>query len=509
MSGSQVGWGGTCSERSDMLRIFILDTRAETRQALLESLRTMIGQHKGDLSLVPRVDLKSVARSEIKFQEIPDILVIGPGIVQESFGDIANLRRDFPEVRILVCLNAEHSDLAIVEQLARAGVDDTFSTQSNPDDVLRKLVLLGGKRRAKEHGRLILVDGGKGGVGCTTTAAAIAELIAVRGNKVALLDFDFESQDLCRFLQCRPYVNENLQLLLDEQRPVNQESVLQCLVQVFEAGGGSLSCMAPCLETETLHSRGTQYSRVLVSICETLDSLFDVVVVDVAACRGALLKTLYRVADELVYVLSNDPACLYAAADRLSRYRTLMAADAKVTCVVNSIDRSGLPVSLVKSEFSAALGPDIRNINILAIPFCAGARRWPGSGATAAGLCEKKGQRAFDEVLVSLGFESAFARRHSLILEVLERYLNALFSRIRQLRKSAPVAAAPTLTFAEGRPAQSLLPKSERAELPNGIGNIAALPALTESVSSDSGAVGVNPAEEWEPSKLVSGVKFR
>ncbi|MBX7144291.1 MAG: AAA family ATPase [Oligoflexia bacterium] len=488
-----------------MLKIFVLDTSAESRQLLLESLRDMIAKHRGDLSLVPRVDLKSIARSEIKFQESPDILVIGSGIVREAPGDIANLRRDYPDSRILVRLSDDINDLATVEQLARAGADDTFTPQSNPDDVLRKLVLLGGKRRAKNHGRLILVDGGKGGVGCTTVAAAVAELIAVRGNKVALIDFDFESQDLSRFLQSRPFVNENLQLLFDEQRPVSQESVLQCLVQVFEAAGGSLSCMAPSLETETLYSHGAQYSRVLVSICETLDSLFDVVVVDVGACRGALLKTLYRVADELVYVLSNDPACLYSAADRLSRYRSLMAADARISCLVNCIDRSGLPVALVKNEFAAAVGLDSRVAQVLALPFCGEARRWPGSGATAAGLSARNGQRAFDALLVAIGYESAFSGRTSRVLEMLRDFWIAFVKPRQKVKNVAPSTAV--MAIAPNPAAPQLLPAIGGNFLEN-VGASADSSGMPER-EQRSAACATYSEQEWEPSKLVSGVSFR
>ena len=71
---------------------------------------------------------------------------------------------------------------------------------------------------AWSQAQLILVDAGKGGLCVTSVVAGLGDALAAHGKRVLTIDLDMETQDLSRFLQTRPFVNENLQLLLEEQR---------------------------------------------------------------------------------------------------------------------------------------------------------------------------------------------------------------------------------------------------------------------------------------------------
>ncbi len=365
-----------------MLHIYVLDTTAESRAKLLDRLHRYLDIEAKEIELIPRVNLKPIAREELQFHAAPDVCVLGPELVSNELTEIGKIRKVLPHTPLLVCTIPEVEGLAAIEQMARLGADDTLFSEAGPLEFLRKLVLLSRKAKPRESGKLIVVDSGKGGVGATTLSAALAESVAASGKKTLLVDFDVETQDLSRFLQARPFVNENLQLLFDGSRPITQEYIEQCLVQVWE-DEPNLYCMPPLAESDPLYAIGSNYPRTLLSIMEFLDEIFDCIIVDAGGIRGALQKSLYRVADKVLFVLNNDPATLYGSVDKIGKVRDLLSPNASLIAVENG-STAGLPRKILVEEFSRAARLSEDNWFLEPIPFSKQGTRWPGSGETLA-----------------------------------------------------------------------------------------------------------------------------
>ncbi|MCB0336966.1 MAG: hypothetical protein KDD62_11700, partial [Bdellovibrionales bacterium] len=225
------------------------------------------------------------------------------------------------------------------------------------------------------------------------------------GKKVAIVDFDFETQDLSRFLQSKPFVNDPLQLMLEQSRPITEEFVAQALSPVWN-DEQQLLCMSPAPEAEELYAANSSYSRSFLSIFQVLDGGFDAVVVDSGSARGSLLRTLYRIADTVVFAINNDPATLYASADRLSKARAWMSVGADLVILENASMKSGLSQRILRHEFSRAVQLDDEQWLSEAVPFCPRAARWPGSGATMVTLGRPQVSKAFDQLVERLGFQS-------------------------------------------------------------------------------------------------------
>ena len=385
-----------------MISIVVVDRQAESRARLVEEISRYLQIQVKDLDLIPRVNIVPLSRQELKFHSAPDLCVIGPGLIEHDAADLANIRKLFPSAAILARSRGGIDDLAFVEQLARMGVDDVLSDQTSPQEFLKKLILLA--RRVSQHkaGTLILVDAGKGGVGVTSVVAALGESLSRGGHKTALIDFDFDTQDLSRFLQARPFINENLQLLFDQSRPVTQEFVEHCLFPVWE-DEPLLRCMPPVSDSEALFDSRSTYPRTLISILEIVDSLNQFVVVDAGCARGAFLKTLYRLADAVVFVVNNDPATLYASVDRLKQLQGLMAPDAKLVLASNAQLKSGVPESLIRGEFSRMVGGRGKEVDVVSLPYCRAGARWPGSGATMTSQGREGLRRGINSLLAALG----------------------------------------------------------------------------------------------------------
>ena len=368
-----------------MLRIVVVDSSAESRNRVVAELEMYFNAEVKDIGLMPRLSVKPLSVEELGFHSAPDICVIGPELIIRDVAVAARIKRAIPNTPLLVRLPAAEESLARIETLADLGVSDTFSDETTPLQFLKKVILLARKVSSPKEGLLILVDGGKGGVGVSSVAAGIAERLTVEEKRVLLVDCDFETQDLSRFLQVRPFINENLQLLFAGRRPVSEEFVMQSVYPVWGEEDG-LFCMPPPAETEDLYDPHASYSRTLISVLEVLDEKFDAIVVDAGSARGAFLQTLYRVADRVVLVVSNDPASLYASSHRLKRLRGMVFPHTQILVVENAPSKFGLSRDVLEKELS--LAADLQDGEWLAapIPQRREVLRWPGSGDSMLGM---------------------------------------------------------------------------------------------------------------------------
>jgi hypothetical protein len=283
--------------------------------------------------------------------------------------------------------------------------------------------------------------------------------------------------------------------------------------QVFELGTGSLSIVAPPPETETLYSTGAQYSRIFISFFEILDSKFDVVIVDGGSARGAILKTLYRIADGLVFVLNNDPACLYAGAERLARCKPLLSPQAELFPFLNLVQKHGLSPDLVKREFAEAVGIEMSQWVQHVAPFSLDGSRWPGSGATLFSLAGKKVQHALRDLGARLGFGSAsgvsVARRPQLLegaKELLEYWV-----RLKNRRQGEHVGTSQANDLSSVKDAQNSmqisLPDRSRLALPTPQPLLAQFERESQA-ATQTAKTNLSQSNQVEPEKLVSGARF-
>lgn len=407
-----------------MISIVVVDRQAESRTRLVEEISQFLQANVRDLDLIPRVNIVPLSRQELKFHSAPDLCIIGPGIIEQELTDVSSIRKLFPSAAILARLRRGADDLAFVEQLARMGIDDVLSEHTTAQEFLKKLILLARRVGQQKAGTLIVVDSGKGGVGVTSVVAGLGDALVKQGRRTALIDFDFDTQDLSRFLQARPFINENLQLLFDQTRPVTQEFVEQCLVPVWE-DEPLLRCMTPVSDSENLFDSRSTYPRTLISILEIVDALHEYVIVDAGCARGAFLKTLYRLADAVVFVANNDPASLYASVDRLKHLRGYMAPDAKLVLASNGAVKHGVPEQLMREEFSRMVGMKSTDCRVVSIPDCRAGARWPGSGGTLLSQGKDGIKRGLDALVTVLtgGEEASGISTLGAIAERLRRSL--------------------------------------------------------------------------------------
>jgi flagellar biosynthesis protein FlhG len=202
---------------------------------------------------------------------------------------------------------------------------------------LRKLVL----RAMREHPvitgpppRLIVLTGGKGGVGVTTIAVNLCVALAEQGSRVVIVDANVNRSDvatLCGLNDCEQGTN-----LLDASRDIHQ---------VLRPGPAGIQIL-PGLRVHGLNESGRNdnglknhsvgeisYERLQRQFA-TLGRHADIVILDLGSGSGELIRRFSSAADEVLLVTTPDSV---AVMDAYARIKTdlAMASKESLRLVVN------------------------------------------------------------------------------------------------------------------------------------------------------------------------------
>lgn len=402
-----------------MISIAVLSTSPERRSGITERLCTLQRLSVSKLSFLPELHIKPVAPEELHFTAAPDICIIDEEYAAHDLMEIAQLRKLLPHTSLIVEIDTKLNSLLIVEQLARLGIHDTISPTIAPEEFFRKIILLTKQHERPKHGTLLIVDSGKGGSGVTSVVAALGELCSERGKKVALVDLDIETQDLSRFLQVKPFVNENLDALLSLHRPIVKETIEQCVVQHYD--DSDLFCIPPPVSDFYPQEATNQKLRAFISFLENLDAQFDLVIIDTACSGRVMRQTLYRIADKILFVLNTDPASMFAASERIQQANAL-AGQGDVVFVENNLQKFGLPSKLFRYELARAAHCDAAQWITSSIPFCKAGLRWPGSHYSMYGIGKEAVRSGFRRLAGEIGLiEDSEKLSHTLLGKIFHK----------------------------------------------------------------------------------------
>ncbi|WP_355659485.1 septum site-determining protein MinD [Halomonas salifodinae] len=153
--------------------------------------------------------------------------------------------------------------------------------------------------------KIIVVTSGKGGVGKTTSAAAIATGLALRGNKTVVIDFDVGLRNLDLIMGCERRVVYDLVNVIQ-----GEAGLAQALIRDKRVDNLHILPASQTRDKDALTTEGVE------KVLETLSSDFDYILCDSPAGieRGAQLAMYF--ADEAI-VVTNPEVSSVRDSDRI------------------------------------------------------------------------------------------------------------------------------------------------------------------------------------------------
>ena len=179
---------------------------------------------------------------------------------------------------------------------------------------LRRLAMERGRPRAvRAAGRptLLVVAGGKGGVGTTTTALRLARALAQTGQRTLLVDADPRGGDAA--VQCGIEERYTLADLLAGR---------QTWAEVIEAAPDGVQLVAGARWSDDLGNGSPDAAERFLELLDDADLCADAAVIDVGNGRQRAVERICQRADAMVMVTTSETAALvgtFAAIKTLAR----------------------------------------------------------------------------------------------------------------------------------------------------------------------------------------------
>lgn len=267
------------------------ETLSFLRAYLADSISGGVHLEKGGVSQL----VHYLERAEIP----PRLLIVDLSGIETPLSEIDRLA-EVCEPNITVIALGEQENVHLFRELLRAGISD-YITKPLSSDLLEPYVR---ERRAgimatasqTRRGRIVAVAGGRGGVGSTTLAVAMAWRLAnVQKRRVALVDLDLHGGAAC--------VQLGLQAggLLDALENHVKIDALY-LDRTLIRHGPRLAVMA---EEAPMRRDATVTPAALDALLDTLAEDFHYIVVDVPRTFGSAMAHVLRKARTRVFVIDR------------------------------------------------------------------------------------------------------------------------------------------------------------------------------------------------------------
>lgn len=409
-----------------MLYFMVTCARPRDRERLQNLLAKLVSSDSGYQYFQERVDVTACAVGDWNFAQAPDAIFVGKDLLEVGYEAVHSLKRKYKQALIMV--EVEDSSVEQLQDALASGAGNVFSA-SDSEALLLKNIVVGLERvRPRKRATLIVVDAGKGGIGCTTVAAAIASTLAERGSDVGVLDMDYDSQDLTRYLGVKPFINEPLDLLLAGVVRSGLETVSQSVSPA--PGFERLSVAAPAGRYESLLRGDIGVWSRMKEFLEVANSVKDVLILDVSTLPRYVARKFYEVSDHVVYLVSLNPATVHSA---LARIRSVVGGSSNffnitLACVEPPSHR--LRVAEVQREFARQITLGKACWATELIPFDHRLTLWPGSSRNPLDVSKARFVRSIESLCLQASFLPEFVPTASLVETVMQKW-QELNTRVR------------------------------------------------------------------------------
>jgi cellulose biosynthesis protein BcsQ len=331
-------------------------------------------------------------------------------------------------------LTTESLSLRNLRRLEKANVT-VLETEDPASRIIHALL-----RALSEHsrrGKLVTVNGVKGGVGASSLVAGLAHAAQMEDHTAIVVDLSKRGV-LLQYLGAPRWHSPEYRIMLTEQLAPTVDQIKKGIVSAPNGIEALLPPSGGVGELRDLWLRSPDSLELNLALFDILLELYDVVIIDIAGADGVLPFALENRADERVLVGSNDPAsvhllggalkdaCDYPAAGQLTLALTLLAESALS-------EREIIDLLITEEQ---------RLVKTHIIPKDRGAAQWIGTGNSIY----TEGSRKLQENLRSLYCTLAGKRPNEAERSRLRQFLEEkILKRERRTLVQVPALPAPQI----------------------------------------------------------------
>lgn len=397
------------------MRVLVVETTSAEQAATARRLESIDRIDKDILDLsVGLVDETNVCDR----LSACDVLLLGASLNERSVALAEQVKSLAPKVEILVVLPREMYLSGGFRAALSHGARKVLCEDAPILDVVQELMSIRETFRATgrvRQGRVIAVVQAKGGVGATSTCAALAEVCASKGMRSLLWDLDIETRDLSRTAVAEGQQASIVREMFMGERELSRENLRQAAIQISEytAVLPPPDQIAASLDFVG-HVEAIDMAQAIVALAR---HTYDAVIIDVGSRFSPAAGAIMQAADSVVVMVDDSILGLSAAKFFAPVLRSVVRSPDSIFFLCSGI-------SIPKDELARHVqeqGDFMENSwSLPVIPFDPAASRWPGSGKTLYALGKKQTQRAFEELAHALKLVESTPAEHAVVRHRLE-----------------------------------------------------------------------------------------
>jgi len=331
-----------------------------------------------------RIDLQAEAYAGI---------ILGSGYsVEESISALSSIRQSEELIPVFLFLSPENFSIRILRRVEKYNVD-VFRTDESQTRIAHSLLKSSLSSKKNSSGKIIAVEGAKGGVGVTSLTAGLAHAASAIGRSAVVVDFSSEGA-LFQYLQSEKWQSADFRTLLLDKLSPNKLTIERSLTR---APNGINLLLPPAggKEIRELWLRNNETLEISLSILEILKESFDLVLCDMGHAEGVLSFSVLSRADVRLLISSNEPASVHLLHEKLAEFDELPGNARTVVCV-NLLVENSLTFSDIEDYLLSSSAAE--SVELVCLPKDLNAANWIGTGNTIY----TEGSKRFQETLRGL-----------------------------------------------------------------------------------------------------------
>jgi len=361
------------------MKLACVDKSAVERLALQRVFQDAYESCKASIGHIALFSSYPASKEELLFSSAPDIIAIGSGFgAEDALTTCRELRRCFPDTPIFIFLKPEVYTLRVLQRF-REVAQEIFTVEESAIRIIDRLSLYDITAKRQRHGKVIVVQGVKGGVGATSVVSGLAHAAEALGQNAITIDLSVSSA-LVQYMAAQRWHSPDYSALLSEGIIPDKTLVERCITT---APNGINVLLPPSGGTDVREQwlRDPNRFETSLAIVDVLTEMYNLVIVDTAGVEGVLPFALNTRAHSRVLVTSNDPASVHLLNCQLTQ-GTETPGDANIHVLVNLLHEALLNKEDVL-DFLYTNPSFTKEMALLnPIPFDAKARNWIGTGNT-------------------------------------------------------------------------------------------------------------------------------